>query len=1466
MAYVSHPTFTEIESRSIAAANTSVNASGGLSFQYAKAENTSVYGFSIASLIVDKAGANSFLAQKIRVTPLRVFGSTVDHAGYESNRSSTEVNLINLSLNNPSSVTFKSAVDGQPGHKLSLTYKRERQSGGLTREFELAWKAEANKSDAFFLAKVEFRYTPAGGQETGVILGYVGYLPDISEVSISTAVEGPSTALMPRTNVSQDSNDMFVTDVAIVSKGTGYAIGDELELAGTQDSSKAAIKVTAVSTGGKVEGAVLIKAGTGYDESAQADIATTTTGSGSGCKVRFYADRNKFKGDVMRNHFALKHTLSTSSFSSAAKAKIFKGMALVAKPNSYTSVSETDGIFQLRMLPELTDDTGHMARLRRDDGTMTLPISSTAATATIDAGSVATAEFMLVTVHADIDRSSIKWTRLIGGYFEKGNQKFLCVSYDSATRKLAFRRMGPSSGWVAVAAADFEDGGAATSLTLEPMHAQYDSTVTTHASADGSVIYTNSYYAVPTAKIIDNQQHAQFSPQIRIVSSVQEDHLDSGNQTLTLLPPGEVLLREKNTAGDVNTLNSLVLHYGDYNSDAYFTYSNGTFTAQSNTFVPTNQGATSALKDGAAFELHHKTNNSKHITDTVRAVSIDAGGENYADNEVLRLVDGDRNAYVKVGTNDEVTSVAINNLNDTGDVGNHEGYNVDDVLTVPTGGNDKVRVKVKTVDDRLKSVSTAGTVAGSGYGFSVGNTVSLASGNQTVPLTVASVNNIAVDQRQQGDSTSINMRINGKNKTGSGYSTNDTFTLDTQPGNAAGVVTMKVTQVLNEIDCSDATPTVSQIADGSNVNISGQGSNYVVGNTYNVLHSTGNGNTEDTGARIEVTATTDEVLSITAPDAFQGKRGEGYAVDDTITLQTQGSTDPVLTVTEVKDVISGPVVTTVGSGWSVGNEFTRDGARFEVTGVTGIIDTATVSDLNRGSGYRNNEIVTINDGKNDATFKITSVMSELASAAIKTKGEGYANGDILRIGNNGNLEPNNSGTVMPAFVEVTDTKSRIVSAQVNANAAGSDWRPGDRMHITDDAYVVLESGDTEDAITSITNPELSGSGFTDGEKLQVPSLNNLEISIATVRAEAVLSAEVEQPGNNYKVGNQLTFGDATLTLTADDLTSRLDDVEDGGTGANAPLGGVHIDQNKYAMTDGTNVRGSGYAVNDKFKINNITFNGTDPVEYKVTQTGNALYKAAVNVLGNNYANGDTVQFGDATMTLATADLENVVTKVRATADANLGSGYAVGDVLEIAGANDGLGNVKSVRTQQLAASNIEDAYTAIKIDDANLGSGYADGNTVTVAGTAKHGQTKATEITLNGPADGMGDIEDVVTAVALATTGGLVGGKNNVAGNHTWNGTDLKLSITNDILSDTLTHVNLNGGQRYLPGDALTLTTGDTPYGRASASNSVTLDTFGKDDLKSTVAKVRPKNTAGQGSRYASGETLSSASMTELPM
>lgn len=291
-----------------------------------------------------------------------------------------------------------------------------------------------------------------------------------------------------------------------------------------------------------------------------------------------------------------------------------------------------------------------------------------------------------------------------------------------------------------------------------------------------------------------------------------------------------------------------------------------------------------------------------------------------------------------------------------------------------------------------------------------------------------------------------------------------------------------------------------QILTGSLTN---GGSDYVTGN--NIATTGGAG----TGATVNITATPLGTVSAGIVESA----GENYITQNNVTTIGGSGTGLTLNITATPIVVSSIQPNQQGSGYV-------DGTNIPVSGGTGTGMTvditasswggiATITINNPGTGYSNQDMLTVASGDNNGNFMVITTGGEITAATVVNGGTGYQAGDVMGIiGSQGML----------GNFKVTTTTGGVITS-VAINNPGSGYAVGDVLNIVD--------GSASFTVATVTN----NTEVTD----EIPANNAIaDVNFAVTnyvyaRDNNVFSGSTTNGTNGFESGNLFDiYQDQTL--------------------------------------------------------------------------------------------------------------------------------------------------------------------------------------------------------------------------------------------------------------------------------------------------------------------------------------------------
>ena len=523
----------------------------------------------------------------------------------------------------------------------------------------------------------------------------------------------------------------------------------------------------------------------------------------------------------------------------------------------------------------------------------------------------------------------------------------------------------------------------------------------------------------------------------------------------------------------------------------------------------------------------------------------------------------------------------------------------------------------------------------------------------------------------------------------------------------------------------------------------------------------------------------------TADDA--SKLGSGYSVGDVLTIEgkedahtyTQRSTLVALQNTDIFSTLSEVTVgeNNGGSGYSAGDVVgVKEHAGNTLMGTftlqaSDLIEQAdVVQAMDRGSGYKVGNVLTLRNQANDADIDVKVTLSSDDITDLNTsmalhstdRGSGITLSGDKKLTIAGVTDPyGNTGENMEIQLQDSDIQSTISSVSVKDGAldnAGSGYAAGDALQVKNSAgngtlgTYALTAGDIKSTVSSFV-PSNRGSGYKIGDEIDIQESGTSYAKKTLVAGDFsghVTSLSLEAEGTGYRAGNKVsilgggngaTHAIQEITLGNEHVLNRLNgftvaNLANAGSGYQEgdliniqDIGGsgFHVDDASIMTTvskfliDGSN---SGLQTGDvltlKNKANNVTLLShtlaADDLYNKVT-----TLTVDSNNLGSGYADdatlfvknaaGNTTNQGEnkvATVTLPAAKIQSTVSTITFTSP---GSGYDYGDTLKIRNAND---NGWMTPTFTLTKADIQSKITELTLDSNNGGTGYTLNDTLTI--------------------------------------------------------------------------------------------------------------------------------------------------------
>lgn len=375
------------------------------------------------------------------------------------------------------------------------------------------------------------------------------------------------------------------------------------------------------------------------------------------------------------------------------------------------------------------------------------------------------------------------------------------------------------------------------------------------------------------------------------------------------------------------------------------------------------------------------------------------------------------------------------------------------------------------------------------------------------------------------------------------------------------------------------------------------GSGYV--NDTNVFTSAGS------GALLDITV--DDSGTITSVEISNNNAGTLYTPGNTLSILAGitgvGASVQVDTV-GASGEISGLTGLTGGLGYAPGT-FTEiatnagSAATVDISVVSGGV-TGTIN--NRGYDYivGNKARILASGGNSDSYLEVVSIFDGYVNGVFLTNGgAGYTDGTYYDIGTT-TVE---GGT--GASVDIYVINGSIVD--VINNRGGFGYEIGDILTVSGGAATVT--------VTSIQNGVINefsiipGSEYTNTDHTDVPTLSGsgATVNIITAAGE-IVAAEIDEPGQNYNVGNTCTIDGGTTNASF-----KISSVNDEGgivTISDLTLGAGYSNGTKNIIS------GSGLTVDIRVKDHSV-------IDAVISATGSNYYPGDIvvinEVLGNNGA-------------------------------------------------------------------------------------------------------------------------------------------------------------------------------------------------------------------------------------------------------
>ena len=330
--------------------------------------------------------------------------------------------------------------------------------------------------------------------------------------------------------------------------------------------------------------------------------------------------------------------------------------------------------------------------------------------------------------------------------------------------------------------------------------------------------------------------------------------------------------------------------------------------------------------------------------------------------------------------------------------------------------------------------------------------------------------------------------------------------------------------------------------------------------------------------------------------------------------------------------------------------------------------------------------------------------------AARDGGHGYHVGDVLSL-LPGESDPGAAGGSVT--VTAIASNGEIVGSS-GIDSGGHDYNDDDVLSVESDtgsgAQIVITEMDGEGVVIryKITN---AGSGYPVGCQAYDTTSeggHGFRPILCASSNGGVVSYTLSNGGNNYVTGIHQTAGGHGSGFTVSVSNTKQ-------------VGTI----NDIAGFDGS---GSGYSLGEKLRV---LPGGADSTasggELTITDVNDGrLTDASINFGGTGYQVGDVLNIGGGrggkfTVSAVTPAGEGIIQNYNGTNSATqAGSGYHVGDVLDVSGGTDGQLNVTSVYARQVFF-----AYT-FTLDQA--GSGYQAGDTINIGGGDDNGQLTVGEV------------------------------------------------------------------------------------------------------------------------------------------
>ena len=543
---------------------------------------------------------------------------------------------------------------------------------------------------------------------------------------------------------------------------------------------------------------------------------------------------------------------------------------------------------------------------------------------------------------------------------------------------------------------------------------------------------------------------------------------------------------------------------------------------------------------------------------------------------------------------------------------------------------------------------------------------------------------------------------------------------------------------------SSATFDVTATAGSYSASVNGAGTGYIVNDVIRIDGSTFGG-TSANHANIRVTAVTGggaiQTISVlgTAPAqevtyntvAFTGGNGTSAAFNVT----RNGTTYSAAITSLGSNYQQNDVLTFLGSNLG-GIDSTND-AQLTVTAVDGNGGILTFNVT--GTAVDTKSYTAISSGANlsgvDATFDV-SISGTTYSVSVNQAGNDYSVGQELLIAGSslGGTSPANDLTVTVASITGSTGAGPINTISTSGTAAlegTSGYKIGDQFLVgggdlggaatTNDAIVSVGGVNGTGGITSLT---IGGTGTDANVDYTSPTYTTSASGTGAVfdinRTGTTYSATFSNNGSSFVGAETIDIAGTELggTSPANDCQITVDTVSAGAV-ATFTVTGTAVNTQTYTNVNKAGRTGTGLSVDVTLSSGSYSVALNNPgANYAVNQTFKIL---GTNLFGTSPAND--LEF---TITAVNNLVGGVVTTIGSiTGTANTGTGNS----LNVSGTNrtpQGVGAQFSItRSNQTDSST---AYTDVQIT--SLGSNYAVGDKLVIAGTSLGGQTPANDVTI----------------------------------------------------------------------------------------------------------------------------------------